>query len=170
MAVAADGSVSDTFTLPTTFVAQYSVTATGQQTGRTATTTFTDLAIGTYDQCSNDLGSGYTSGDTGCHWINGNLQANNSMYAEGDATPQRLWLQGLAPGSTHTVTLKYGTTKGGKHAYDYLTTYDSRRHGSPRRPLRGNHDGLRNRRGGTAGHPGGSQLPDALRDRHAATS
>ena len=43
---------------------------------------------------------------------------------EGDATPQRLWLNDLAPGSTHTVTFQYGTTKGGNHAYDYLTTFN----------------------------------------------
>jgi hypothetical protein len=80
--------------------------------------------IGTYDQCSNDQGSGYTSGDTGCRWINGNLQRNNSIYFEGDATVQRVWLTGFEPGTTHNVTLKYGTTKGGKHAYDFLTTWD----------------------------------------------
>ena len=122
--VAGDGSVSDTFTLPSTFVAQYSVKATGQQTGRIATTTFTDLDIGTYDQCSNNTGTGYGPTDTGCRWLNGNLNKNNSLYQEGDATPQRLWLQGLTAGTVHTVTLKYGTTKGGKHAYDFLTTYD----------------------------------------------
>ena len=43
-------------------------------------------------------------------WINGNLQSNNSIYFEGDATVQRVWLTDLAPGSTHTLTLKYGTT------------------------------------------------------------
>ena len=31
-----------------------------------------------YSQCSNDLGTGYTTGDLGCRWINGNLQKNNS--------------------------------------------------------------------------------------------
>ncbi|MHB9093001.1 MAG: hypothetical protein ACYC7H_16450, partial [Chloroflexota bacterium] len=81
-------------------------------------------SVGTYDQCSNDLGTGYTSGDLGCRWINGNLNANNSTYYEGDATVQRLWLTGMVPGSQHTVTVKYGTTKGGKHAYDFLTTWN----------------------------------------------
>ena len=112
--VQADGTISDSFNLPTNFVDKYYVTAKGAQTGRVATTTFTDLAIGTYDQCSNDLGAGYSSGDTGCRWINGNLQSNNSIYSEGDATVQRVWLTDFVPGSTHTVTLKYGTTKGGK--------------------------------------------------------
>ena len=66
----------------------------GHDSGLHAETTFTDLSIGTYDQCSNDLGAGYTTGDTGCRWINGNLQANNSIYKEGDATIQRVWLTG----------------------------------------------------------------------------
>jgi hypothetical protein len=117
------GDVTDVFQLPTYFVSNYDVTATGPTSGA-ATTTFTDLSVGTYDQCSNDLGTGYSSGDTGCRWINGNLQSNNSRYFEGDATVQRLWLKDFVPGSTHTVTLKYGTTKGGKHAYDFLTRWD----------------------------------------------
>lgn len=71
-----------------------------------------------------DTGSGYTTGDTGCRWINGNLQGNNSKYVEGDATVQRVWLTDFVPGSSHTVTFKYGTTKGGKHAYDFLTTFN----------------------------------------------
>lgn len=112
------------FQLPNWFVANYSVLAgPGSLGSGTAATTFTDLNIGTYDQCSNDLGTGYTTGDLGCRWINGNLQSNNSIYFEGDATVQRVWLTDFAPG-LHTLTLQYGTTKGGKHAYDFLTTWD----------------------------------------------
>ena len=53
----ADGSGSFTysFALPSWFVATYSVTARGPVSGL-ATSSFTDLAIGTYDQCSNDFG------------------------------------------------------------------------------------------------------------------
>ena len=100
------------------------LTADGQSSGLHADVTFTDADVGTYDQCSNDDGDGYATGDTGCRWTNGNLQSNNSTYHEGDSTVQRVWLDGLTPGSTHTLTLKYGTTKQGKHAYDYLTTWD----------------------------------------------
>lgn len=88
-----------------------------------ARTEFTDGAVGLYDQCSNDKGTGYSTGDTGCRWINGNLQQSNSTYFEEEATVQRLWLNGLTSG-THTITLKYGTTKGGLHAYDFLTTWN----------------------------------------------
>ena len=113
------------FSLPGWFVANYTVIATGPLSG-TATTTFTDLSIGLYDQCSNDDGDGYVSppSNLGCHWTNGNLQSNNSTYFEGDATVQRLWLTDLVPGDSVTVTLEYGTTKGAKHAYDFLTTWD----------------------------------------------
>jgi hypothetical protein len=82
--------------------------------------------IDVYSQCSNDDGDGYgppeVAGppDTGCHWTNGNLQSNNSTYHEGDSTVQRLAIQDLITGD-HTVTIQYGTTKGGKHAYDYIT-------------------------------------------------
>ena len=116
------GSFTDVFQLPSYFISNYNVTATGPQSG-TATTTFTDLSIGTYDQCANDQGDGYPNGDTGCRWINGNLNHNNSSYPENTATVQRLWLTNLVPGSTHTITLDYGTTKAGKHAYDFLTTW-----------------------------------------------
>ena len=86
---------------------------------------FTDGSIGLYDQCSNDDGDGYAGGgDTGCRWINGNLNRNNSTYYEGDSTVQRAWLTAYIPGSEHTVTFKYGTTKGANHAYDFLTTWD----------------------------------------------
>ncbi|MEA2632540.1 MAG: hypothetical protein QOE66_2759, partial [Chloroflexota bacterium] len=119
----AGGGISDSFALPNYFVSSYDVIATGSVSG-TATTTFTDVSIGTYDQCSNDTGTGYTTGDLGCRWINGDLNKNNSLYQEGDATVQRAWLTGFLPGSTHTVTFRYGTTKAGKHAYDFLTTYN----------------------------------------------
>ena len=92
-----EGGITDAFALPNYFVSDYDVTASGPVSG-SATTTFTDLSIGTYDQCSNDDGDGYATGDTGCRWINGNLQANNSTYAEGDATVQRVWLTDFLPG------------------------------------------------------------------------
>ncbi len=88
-----------------------------------ASTTFTDSAnpgVDFYSQCSNDDGDGYASGDTGCQWTNGNLQQSNSAYYEGDSTVQRLAVQHLPTGD-HTIILTYATTKGGKHAYDFMT-------------------------------------------------
>ncbi|MBI2285273.1 Ig-like domain repeat protein, partial [Candidatus Saccharibacteria bacterium] len=83
--------------------------------------------VADYSQCSNDLGTGYTSGDTGCRWINGNLQSNNSIYFEGDATPQRAFIKQLTNGS-HTIAFQYDVMKNQsgtpKHAYDFLTDYN----------------------------------------------
>jgi hypothetical protein len=79
-----------------------------------------DVSIQEYTQCANYLGSGYTTDPTGCRWINGNLVENNSLFYEGEATVQRLLIGGLTPG-IHTIMMNYGTTKSGKHAYDFLT-------------------------------------------------
>src|SRR5262245_36346335 len=118
-----NGVIGDAFDLPAYFIANYSVTATGAVSG-VATTSFTDLPIGTFDQCQNDQGAGYTTGDLGCQWTNGALNSTNSTYFKGDSTVQRVWLIDLEPNSTHTLKLSYDTTKNGKHAYDYLTTWD----------------------------------------------
>src|SRR6185369_9549076 len=77
--------------------------------------------VGDYDQCSNDVGFGYSDG---CHWVNGDLNKNNSTFTEGDSTPQRVLLTGMTTGQ-HTITFQYDTTKGGAHAYDFLTTYNA---------------------------------------------
>ena len=92
---------------------------------KVAETWFRDGAVDAYDQCSNDLGTGYTTGDTGCRWINGAINSANSTYYEGDSTVQRVSLKGFAPSSSHTVTFTYGTTKAAKHAYDFLTTWNA---------------------------------------------
>jgi hypothetical protein len=121
----ASGSFSAAYTLDDLYRPFYQMTASAPDGTQLAQGMFRDSSVGTYDQCSNDLGTGYVTGDTGCRWTNGNIQSNNSLYAEGDSTVQRLWMEGYAPGSTHTVTFQYGTTKAGKHAYDFLTTWDA---------------------------------------------
>lgn len=77
-------------------------------------------SVDEYSQCSNDDGDGYATNDIGCRWTNGNLNINNSVYHEGDATVQRLAIKDLTNGE-HTVTIQYDSLKGGKHAYDFLT-------------------------------------------------
>ena len=119
-----NGAFDTSYTLDDLYRPFYEVVALDTNGNKLAETWFRDASIGTYDQCQNDTGTGYTTGDTGCRWTNGNLGSSNSRYFEHDATVQRLWLDGFATGSPHTITLKYGTTKGGKHAYDYLTKWD----------------------------------------------
>ncbi|MGH7735772.1 MAG: hypothetical protein ACREOE_19275, partial [Gemmatimonadales bacterium] len=60
-------------------------------------------------------------------WINGDLNANKAVYREGDTVPFRAILTNLTggAGSSHSATIQYQTTKGGHHAYDYLTTLNN---------------------------------------------
>src|SRR5439155_13293170 len=60
----------------------------------------------------------------GSGWQNGNTNANNSHWYEGDSIAYRMRFSNLAPGSTHTVTIEWDTTKSADHALDYLTSYD----------------------------------------------
>src|SRR6476660_4763678 len=112
VSVAADGSVHDEFTLSLNFIASYSVTATGDQTGAVATTSFTDAAGANIDQCAN----GDIPRDSSCpsataadgDWQNGDLNENNSHYREGDSVPFRIVFSGLTGGNS--VTIKWQAT------------------------------------------------------------
>ena len=59
-----------------------------------------------------------------CTWQNGNLNGNNSVYAEGLVVPFRLAIQGL-PAGNHSIRLNYDFTAGGHKAYDYLASVDA---------------------------------------------
>ena len=105
----------------------YFVTARGAQTGRIATTTFTDAnPSADIDQCANDPSPSPST--DGCNtnaseWVNGNLGASKSVYYEGDSIPYRIKFDNLSLAS-HTVTIEWDTTKSDKHALDYLTTFN----------------------------------------------
>ncbi|MDT8324051.1 MAG: hypothetical protein RRA94_08075, partial [Bacteroidota bacterium] len=60
------------------------------------------------------------------HWVNSILQQNNSVYFEGMSVPQRIMLANIAPTrrNQHTLTFRHLATKNGRHAYDFLTSYD----------------------------------------------
>ena len=120
--VGVDGTISDSFNLPTFFVATYSVVARGLQTARVATTTFTDKPAVNLDQCAN-LGTTCNTG-TSSQWQNGNLGQSQATYFEGDSVPYRAVLTGLEAGQTYTLKIEYDTTQSGKHAIDYLTDFD----------------------------------------------
>ena len=55
---------------------------------------------------------------------NGNLNSSKSHYAEGESVPYRTVFEGLIVGNTYAITIEYDTTQGGKHAFDYLTSFD----------------------------------------------
>jgi uncharacterized repeat protein (TIGR01451 family) len=76
------------------------------------------------DQCAN--GPAPSSHLNGCdpnEWVNGNLNAAKSVYFEGDSIPYRMRFDNLSLGS-HDVIIEWDTTKAGKHAIDYLTTWN----------------------------------------------
>jgi uncharacterized repeat protein (TIGR01451 family) len=60
---------------------------------------------------------------TPASWVNGNLGASKSTYYEGDSIPYRMTFSNLT-GTSHKVVIQWDTTKGGKHALDYLTGYN----------------------------------------------
>ena len=59
-------------------------------------------------------------------WENGNLGETNSHYREGDSVPFRAVLTNLddSAGNTHSLVIQYDTLQSGKHAYDYLTSFN----------------------------------------------
>jgi uncharacterized repeat protein (TIGR01451 family) len=78
------------------------------------------------DQCRN----GQITAPVQCidnAWQNGNLGPENSHYREGDSVPFRAVLTDLdaSAGNTHTLVIQYDTLQSGKHAYDYLTSFDA---------------------------------------------
>jgi hypothetical protein len=88
-----------------------------------ALTIFTaSFAQGQLNQCSNGSTAPLLP-CTGAQWVNGNI-GNDSQYREGDSVSFRRIGRNLDPGSTIVLTIEYDTTKAGKHAYDYLTTYN----------------------------------------------
>jgi uncharacterized repeat protein (TIGR01451 family) len=76
------------------------------------------------DQCRN----GQLSAPVQCAgsaWVNGNLGPENSHYREGDSVPFRATLTvDNTSSTTHTLTIQYDTLQSGKHAYDYLTSFN----------------------------------------------
>lgn len=79
-------------------------------------------AEATLDQCANL--------DTVCdaahpeQWQHGNLTHNDASYHEGASVPYRAVLSDLTVGTTYAVTIEWDTTHSGKHALDYLTSFD----------------------------------------------
>ncbi len=101
-----------------------------QNTGRTPL--FDRLGIqnlaptGVAGVCDTNLGTGdvtnfqqNTREDTSGAWINGALNQQNSIYAEGDFVPQRTILKDLQPGENELV-FTYDMTKSGLYAYDFV--------------------------------------------------
>ena len=117
-----DGTIRMTFQLPNWFVATYSVTATGKDSG-VATTTFTDAnSAGNLDQCRNG-GPTSPAQCSGSAWVNGNANSVQAHYVEGYSIPYREIMTDLPTGTSITIVLGYDIKHSGAHAIDYLTHY-----------------------------------------------
>ena len=57
-------------------------------------------------------------------WVTGNVNGQKAHYTENMTLPYQLELINLVPDSTYTVTIGWDTKKNGKHALDFLTSYD----------------------------------------------
>jgi hypothetical protein len=95
------------------------------QTGGTSTATegSSQLTAFADANASADLDQFANLSGNPADWVNGNLGASKSIYFEGDSIPYRMKFDDLTLDS-HTVTIEWDTTKSGKHAIDYLTTFN----------------------------------------------
>ncbi|MGG5820814.1 DUF7507 domain-containing protein, partial [Falsiroseomonas sp. HW251] len=66
-----------------------------------------------------------SSGSQADQWQNGNLGSSQAHYAEDQFVPYRAVLSQLTEGNVYTLTIQWDTTKGGKHALDYIGSYDT---------------------------------------------
>src|SRR6266699_3063745 len=59
-------------------------------------------------------------------WVNGNAGASNAHWFEGGSIAYRMRFSGLSTGvgNPHVLTIEWDTTQGGKHALDYLTSFN----------------------------------------------
>jgi hypothetical protein len=122
--VAEDGVIVDSFNLPTWFVAEYVVSASGQQTGRVVTTRFTD---------SQEDYKHYAD-KAPANWQNGALQSTNSQYFEGEVVPHYWKTESLSPGQTYGFNIYYDyydSSSGGYCGFDYMAQYNFSRNPPP---------------------------------------
>ncbi len=106
---------------------RYTLKAFGSKTKASAEATILNAiaAAGNLDQCANGGIGDPVEPCSGAGWVNGAVNDSKAHWIEGQSLAYRQILTGFTPGSTgHTVTIGYDTTKGGKHALDYLTSFD----------------------------------------------
>ncbi len=82
-------------------------------------------AAASLEQCQNGGIGDPIEPCSGTNWVTGNVNQSKAHWREGDSVAYRQILSGFTVGATvHTVTIGYDTTKGAKHAIDYLTSFD----------------------------------------------
>ncbi|MCI0359861.1 MAG: hypothetical protein L0211_15395, partial [Planctomycetaceae bacterium] len=96
----------------------FEASALGLLSSLLATTTFTDAGP---PPSPGQLNQWDPGNDPDEDWVTGN---NDGPYFEGDTVPYYITLDNLVVGNVYRVTIGYDTTKSGKHAFDYLRTYN----------------------------------------------
>ena len=66
-----------------------------------------------------------TSGSQADTWQNGNLGSSQAHYAEGETVPYRAVMTTAKEGTIYWLTIEWDTTQQGKHAIDYINTWDA---------------------------------------------
>jgi hypothetical protein len=104
------------------------LTADGLSSLAHAELTFTDNFTTDFQQCANNdaFGTPHATILGRCHWINSIVQGSNSITFEGMSILQRFVVKDIpAPaGNHHSLTFSHQATKGGTHAYDWLTSFE----------------------------------------------
>ncbi len=77
-----------------------------------------------FKQCANDNISGVPAGP--CDFVGGSSQGVKADWWDGMAVPQRVMWNNIAATTGNVHTLGFGTewTKGGKHSYDFLVSWN----------------------------------------------
>ncbi len=101
--------------------ATFKLTADGDA-GNSASTSFTDNLSLSLKQWANGPAPSGMSTDDG--WQNGNLNETKAHFSEGDSVPYRAVIQDLTDNGFYTFRIGYDTIVNGKHALDYLTSFD----------------------------------------------
>lgn len=105
----------------------YTVTATGTTSGLSGKIVIsTENELAKLDQCANGPIGAEVPCDIDSEWVNGNLNDNKAHWVEGQTVPYRIILSGMTATSTgNTLTIEWDTTKQGKHATDYIETFNA---------------------------------------------
>lgn len=104
---------------------RFSITATDVSAVSTVGTEFIVMGGGaSLEQCRNGA-NGSPQLCIGSAWANGDLNASQASYLEGESIPYRVVFSGLDTSISHTVTIEWDTTVSkSTHALDYITSYN----------------------------------------------
>ncbi len=83
-----------------------------------------EAAAADVEQCQNGPASAPVGCTLGGEWAGGNSGDSKSHWVEGQSIPDRIIMTGLTPGAGQTIQFDWDTTKSGKHALDYLTSFN----------------------------------------------